>query len=188
VFSQIRRINTSQHSTISIAAESKSFSVVFVNNTLTATMDIVDRDLERAEHGATRTFSAQSLARHDRAEEVGRVSAVSSSGSSATSSSVSTRPGLQTRVSMGRVATANDLERRRTNCPVSIHRSETHRLQQSLTVGAASTKTRESQRPLPNFGGGKPYPPDLPEQDEYVVEYDGKDDPLHPQNWPMTRK
>jgi DHA1 family multidrug resistance protein-like MFS transporter len=41
---------------------------------------------------------------------------------------------------------------------------------------------------LPEFGGGKPYPPPLPEREEYVVEYDGKDDPLHPQNWLFNKK
>jgi len=38
------------------------------------------------------------------------------------------------------------------------------------------------------MGAGKPYPPPLPEREEYVVEYDGPDDPLHPQNWPIKRK
>ncbi|KKY22758.1 putative mfs multidrug [Phaeomoniella chlamydospora] len=38
------------------------------------------------------------------------------------------------------------------------------------------------------MGGGKPYPPPLPERDEYVVEFDGHDDPLHPQNWKLTKK
>jgi MFS transporter, DHA1 family, multidrug resistance protein len=88
---------------------------------------------------------------------------------------------------MGRATTANDLERRRTHA-VEMHRTQTHRLQHSHTVGAGITKTRTSQKPLPNFGGGKPYPPDLPDKDEYVVEYDGPDDPLHPQNWTMSRK
>jgi MFS transporter, DHA1 family, multidrug resistance protein len=35
---------------------------------------------------------------------------------------------------------------------------------------------------LPKFGGGKPYPPALPTQEEYVVEFDGHDDPSHAQN------
>jgi DHA1 family multidrug resistance protein-like MFS transporter len=38
------------------------------------------------------------------------------------------------------------------------------------------------------MGAGKPYPPALPEREEYVVEFDGVDDPLHAQNWPMKRK
>lgn len=153
----------------------------------TAAMDIVDRDIERAEVEATRTYSAESLHRRQSLEKARRTSNVSSSGSSATTSSVSTRPDLQPRLSMGRATTANTLGRQRTH-PVEMHRTETHRLQHSHTVGASIIKTRTSQKPLPNFGGGKPYPPDLPAQDEYVVEYDGKDDPLHPQNWPLSRK
>ena len=50
------------------------------------------------------------------------------------------------------------------------------------------TVTRQSKKPMPNFGAGKPFPPLLPEQEEYVVEFDGPDDPLHAQNWPMKKK
>jgi MFS transporter, DHA1 family, multidrug resistance protein len=150
-------------------------------------MDAVDRDLERAEYEATRIFSAQSSARRATYDNARRSSHESTSSSSATTSSISTRPDVQSTTSMGRAMTANDLERRRTH-PVEMHRTETHRLQHSHTVGASIVKTRTSRRPLPNFGGGKPFPPDLPEQDEYVVEYDGKDDPLHPQNWPFSQK
>jgi DHA1 family multidrug resistance protein-like MFS transporter len=52
----------------------------------------------------------------------------------------------------------------------------------------ASLKSRQSRRPLPSFGAGKPYPPPLPEREEYVVEFDGPTDPLHAQNWPMRKK
>jgi DHA1 family multidrug resistance protein-like MFS transporter len=38
------------------------------------------------------------------------------------------------------------------------------------------------------MGLGKPYPPLLPAQEEYVVEFTGPDDPLHAQNWPMKKK
>ena len=38
------------------------------------------------------------------------------------------------------------------------------------------------------MGAGKEYPPLLPDREEYVVEFDGPDDPLHPQNWPMRKK
>lgn len=38
------------------------------------------------------------------------------------------------------------------------------------------------------MGLGKPYPPLLPDQEEYVVEFEGPDDPLHAQNWPMKKK
>jgi DHA1 family multidrug resistance protein-like MFS transporter len=45
-----------------------------------------------------------------------------------------------------------------------------------------------SKRPLAEFGAGKPYPPPLPEREEYVVEFAGPDDPLHPQNWSIKKK
>jgi DHA1 family multidrug resistance protein-like MFS transporter len=38
------------------------------------------------------------------------------------------------------------------------------------------------------LGAGKPFPPPLPDREEYVVEFDGVDDPLHAQNWPMSKK
>lgn len=41
---------------------------------------------------------------------------------------------------------------------------------------------------LPSFGGDKPYPPPLPEQEEYVVEFSGHDDPRHAMNWPTKKK
>ena len=41
---------------------------------------------------------------------------------------------------------------------------------------------------MPAMGGGKEYPPLLPEREEYVVEFDGEFDPLHAQNWPIGKK
>ena len=32
------------------------------------------------------------------------------------------------------------------------------------------------------------YPPNLPAQEEYVVEFDGLEDPMHPQNWTLRKK
>lgn len=93
---------------------------------------------------------------------------------------------------MGRIATASTPGmgaagvRTRTH-PIEDHRTETHRLQHIQTVGSSPTK-KTDETPLPEFGGGKPYPPPLPDREEYVVEFDGKDDLLHPQNWPFKRK
>lgn len=70
--------------------------------------------------------------------------------------------------------------------PTALDRIETHRSQHLTTVG--SLRSRDSKRPLPNFGAGKPYPPGLPEREEYVVEFDGPHDPMHAQNWPMSKK
>ena len=61
-------------------------------------------------------------------------------------------------------------------------------LQHVHTVG--STRTRgENATPLPAFGAGKPYPPDIPaEREAYVVDFEGPEDPLHPLNWSWKTK
>ena len=71
--------------------------------------------------------------------------------------------------------------------PTAIERIETHRLQHQTTVGSSGLRPRKS-KPLPAFGGSKPYPPMLPEREEYVVEFDGFDDPQHAQNWSVKTK
>jgi DHA1 family multidrug resistance protein-like MFS transporter len=80
-----------------------------------------------------------------------------------------------------------DLERHRTGVSRALSRTETQRTQHALTVGE-SLRSRQSTAPLPAFGAGKPYPPPLPAREEYVVEFDGPDDPLYPLNWPVMRK
>ena len=74
--------------------------------------------------------------------------------------------------------------------PDALNRIETHRTQHSGTVGGSlkSRKTTKTQPPIPEMGAGKPLPPNLPEREEYVVEFNGAQDPLHTQNWPMNRK
>lgn len=80
--------------------------------------------------------------------------------------------------------------------PEAIRRIETHRSQHRSTVGASSIESRltrtlsrrKTERPLPSLGAGKPFPPPLPDREEYVVEFDGADDPMHAQNWPMKKK
>ncbi|KAF2792678.1 MFS general substrate transporter [Melanomma pulvis-pyrius CBS 109.77] len=82
--------------------------------------------------------------------------------------------------------------------PEAIFRIETQRSQHQQTVGSHTTPStsriattlsrRKIEKPLPKLGAGKPYPPLLPDREEYVVEYDGVDDPLHAQNWPMKKK
>lgn len=84
---------------------------------------------------------------------------------------------------MERIQTYHELERH----PTALSRIATHRTQHSETVGAA-LKPKVSKKPLPPFGAGKSYPPPLPPREEYVVEFDGPDDPLHPQNWPRMKK
>lgn len=136
-------------------------------------MDELDRELELAERDASPRMAA---GRAD--EEIERVITTSSTSSSGGASSVARRPSA-----LSRIPTQRDLERH----PTVLSRIQTERSQHSNTVGRSAT-SRLSKKPLPAFGSGKPYPPPLPAQEEYVVEFDGPDDPLHAQNWPMKKK
>lgn len=131
------------------------------------------RDLEKAESGAgTDARSQQS-------------NSITSSSSSSSSSFFSSQDALDY---MSRVQTAHSLPRAGLERhPTALSRIATQRSQHSATVGAG-LKPRVSRKPLPEFGAGKPYPPPLPAKEEYVVEFVGPDDPLHPQNWPTAKK
>lgn len=106
--------------------------------------------------------------------------------SSASSSSVELEAVRTAR--MSRTET-NRVNRSETH-PEALSRIETQRTQHSGTVGSAikSRRTARTLPPLPDMGAGKPFPPSLPDKEEYVVEFDGADDPRHAQNWPMSRK
>ena len=71
--------------------------------------------------------------------------------------------------------------------PTAVARVEAHRLQHMQTVGSTKQVSKECIE-LPDFGGGKPYPPPLPEQEEFVVEFSGFDDPRHAQNFAIKKK
>lgn len=121
----------------------------------------------------------------EKSDEAGRPSSSGSLGSSSGSStSVDYDPQFRRLQSRN---TEVDLERQRTSASQALSRIETQRLQHSMTVGE-DVKSRPSTLPLPPFGGGKPYPPPLPNRDDFVVEFDGPDDPLYPQNWPLKKK
>lgn len=79
------------------------------------------------------------------------------------------------------------LSRRPTNLnDVELERINTYRLQHKSTVGSGiGVVPREKWLPM---GAGKPYPPDLPDPEQFIVEFTGADDPLHPQNWSMKKK
>ena len=76
--------------------------------------------------------------------------------------------------------------------PEAVRRIETHRSQHQQTVGARAYPSasrisrtltgKKTEKPLPPMGAGKPYPPLLPDCEEFVVEYHGAEDPLHAQN------
>ncbi|KPI35822.1 putative transporter [Cyphellophora attinorum] len=76
--------------------------------------------------------------------------------------------------------------------PTHIERLHTHRLQHIHTVGSqvdSRYSVSSKAGPLPKFGGGKPYPPDIPaEREAYVVDFESPTDPVHPLNWPTGTK
>lgn len=69
---------------------------------------------------------------------------------------------------------------------VELSRIETYRLQHQSTVGSATGPVPEAQWLV--FGAGKPYPPPLPDPEEYVVEFTGENDPMRPHNWSTFKK
>lgn len=71
--------------------------------------------------------------------------------------------------------------------PTALERITTHRTQHLGTVGSFAIDRKDKSQ-WPSFGGGKPFPPTLPKREEYVVEFDGHDDPMHPQNWSSNKK
>ena len=71
--------------------------------------------------------------------------------------------------------------------PDALARIETHRTQHSRTVGETGSRKLTSKE-IPVMGAGKPHPDMLPEREEYVVEFDGPDDPRHAQNWPLRHR
>ncbi|CUM63262.1 uncharacterized protein PRCAT00000833001 [Priceomyces carsonii] len=50
-------------------------------------------------------------------------------------------------------------------------------------------KASRSDKPIPSMGKGRDYPPPPPaEKDDYLVIFDGPDDPMFPPNWSMKKK
>ncbi|KAG6360127.1 hypothetical protein INS49_011183 [Diaporthe citri] len=139
--------------------------------------DDLDRRISAAEVDAT---NYDGRASHE-------IERVLSASSVSTSSNGSVRGRPITSGGMSRVSTQRDLERH----PTELDRIHTARSQHSATVGAglgkSNTRTRDSRRPLPPMGAGKTLPEPL-DNDQYVVEFDGPDDPLHAQNWPLRKK
>ena len=142
-------------------------------------MDSEDRRLEEVERdasperfnilpgstpGAEETLNPMEKSeRHETMERTISGVSSSSSGSSSSGHSIERRE-----MGMSRTATQPDLERH----PTALSRIQTGRSQHSATVGASlrsRTATRHSRTALPAFGAGKPYPPNLPDREEYVV-------------------
>lgn len=141
-------------------------------------MNAADVEMQRNERDASPERFAN-VPQGRPSHEIERIATASTTSSSSSEGSAVRRDGIS------RVSTQRDLERH----PTVLERIQTSKSQHAGTVGRSNTgKSRESRRPMPEMGLGKPYPPPLPERSAYVVEFTGPDDPLHPQNWPMRKK
>ncbi|KAI9643792.1 hypothetical protein NHQ30_007142 [Ciborinia camelliae] len=154
-------------------------------------MNEADREMICAECDASpERFSVESpihspIPRHP-SHEIERIPTASSISTTTSSDASSHRP------TISRAPTQRDLELH----PTVISRIQTARSQHTGTVGRSVTRKSSKlsrifsirEKPLPLMGLGKEYPPLLPDQEEYVVEFDGPDDPLHAVNWPMKKK
>ena len=145
-------------------------------------MDRLDRDLEMAERDASPDRFQESPYPNRQSHEIEKLRYVESNSTlSSESSSSSAAP---TNTALSQVSTRPDcLERN----PTALSRIATQRSQHGSTVGR-SLKSKVDTTPLPEFGAGKEYPPLLPDREEYVVEFEDYDDPLHPHNWPLRKK
>lgn len=151
--------------------------------------DEIDREILASEQDAG-NYNRRASHEIERVLSASSASTVSSRGSV-----LRGRPGIHSSHSghassvggMSRIPTQRDLERH----PTELDRIQTARSQHSNTVGVtmgrSNTQTRDSRRPMPPMGGGKTLPPKH-DVDDYVVEFDGPDDPIHAQNWPIKKK
>ncbi|KAG5970121.1 hypothetical protein E4U55_001826, partial [Claviceps digitariae] len=150
-------------------------------------LDIVDQELVEAERAASpERYQRRASDEVERVLSASTVSTASSHGARARAGA-GAGAGGHGRSTMSRVPTQNDLERH----PTELSRIATARSQHNSTVGSSlrnRTASRAARKPLPAFGAGKPYPPALPDREEYVVEFDGPHDVLHSQNWSMRKK
>jgi MFS transporter, DHA1 family, multidrug resistance protein len=146
-------------------------------------MDVVDRDLERAEEDA----SLERFGSRGRNQQQGEPKTETGEPIEAVESHASSSSYASSHGAMERLPTQRDVLPSLEKNETAISRIQTQRTQHTGTVGS-TLRSRQSKKPIPQMGAGKPYPPALPEREEYVVEFDGVDDPLHGQNWPMRKK
>ncbi|GMG21140.1 unnamed protein product [Ambrosiozyma monospora] len=79
-----------------------------------------------------------------------------------------------------------NLARTESNAQASTNLSRI--LTNAEAIERKNTKKEEAGIPIPSMGQDKPYPPPLPDKDAYTVTFNGPDDPMHPHNWPFSKK
>ncbi|RAH67885.1 MFS transporter [Aspergillus aculeatinus CBS 121060] len=75
-----------------------------------------------------------------------------------------------------------------TQSNLAISRIQSLRLTHESTVGSRRGSTRTPREQWLPMGGGKEFPPHLPDPDQYVVEFLDEKDPMHPHNWATGTK
>lgn len=81
------------------------------------------------------------------------------------------------------------LERTGTNATSETHAALNRRVSRILSGAQDDVeKTKIDYTGCPPMGGGRAYPPPLPDREPYEVAFDGPDDPLHPYNWPARKR
>jgi DHA1 family multidrug resistance protein-like MFS transporter len=161
---------------------------------VTTIMNDQDRYIEKAERDASpNRFPQTQTPSREKGEEKDEDILRPGTSCSSTATNTSCPPSVKPSSSSLHPTRPSDPESLRHHAP-TLSRIHTQRSQHSLTVGGGGgglgifrSKFAHS-RPLPAFGAGKPYPPPLPSQEDYVVEFDGDDDPLHAQNWALRKK
>ncbi|CAN6674676.1 polyamine transporter 1 [Trichomonascus vanleenenianus] len=86
---------------------------------------------------------------------------------------------------------AEDSEIRATTSPlnrVSTGASAFSQQEQDQVTRVLTGTHKLDTTPLPKMGGGRDYPPELPENDAWRVDFDGPEDPIFPHNWPLKKK
>jgi MFS transporter, DHA1 family, multidrug resistance protein len=83
----------------------------------------------------------------------------------------------------------NDLEAEAVNLSQLSSQSSTGPpIEPNVITRVLTRLSRRQTKQIPLMGGGRDYPPPLPDRDPYRVDFDGPDDPIHPYNWPFKQK
>ncbi|KAJ6260346.1 Major facilitator superfamily multidrug transporter [Drechslerella dactyloides] len=146
-------------------------------------MNEVDLELVKSEEDARRQHQRQSD-EHRLEREAAALHESKNGAAQKESLEDSTGPTISHMPTVQDIEAGDDAERTRT----LMSRTRTAQSVHANTIGADPTRTRSRKEKLPPFGSGKDYPPALPDQEQYVVEFDGFSDPLHPQNWSPRKK
>ncbi|KAI6251304.1 hypothetical protein HI914_00010 [Erysiphe necator] len=143
-------------------------------------MDTPHQTVSNHEYDANHTVSFDPSAYVLGKPKMGRAS----SSSTVTMTNFSASTSVQS-VPVSRTSTHDDVERNPYLCIRSqaLSGHDCNKNDSNVTI-----QGRESRVSLPDSGLVKWYPPPLPDPNLYLVDFNGPDDPMHAQNWPMKKK